>query len=136
MRMSPLAVVASILFSLSLCETTHATRLHHRLTVTAMTGDVVLEPRSEIHIIENANLKHIFKINRLTGQVSECDYDLEGKLQACAAQGYEARPEKSGDYALENADLATAVYRVELKTGTKTICALSNGRVFCVAAVD
>jgi hypothetical protein len=134
--MSPSAVLASILFSLALCETTHATRLHHGMTITDITDDVAPEPRGEIHIIENANLKHIFKINRVTGEVSECDYDLEGKLQACAAQGYEARPEKSGDYALENADLATAVYRVDLRTGAKTICALSNGRVFCVAAVD
>lgn len=90
--MSPLAVVASILFSLSLCEMTHATRLHHRLTVAAMTGDVVPEPRSEIHIIENANLKHIFKINRLTGQVSECDYDLEGNYRH--AQRRATRPDQ------------------------------------------
>jgi hypothetical protein len=135
MRISPAAVLASILFSLGFSDTTDATRLHHRLTVTDATDDVVPEARSEIHIIENANLKHIFKVNRLTGQVSECDYDPEnGNLETCAVQGYDARPGKLGNYVLENADLATAVYRVDLKTGIKTICAISNGRVFCLAA--
>lgn len=137
MRISLAAVLASFLVSLCLCETTHATHLHHRLTITAATDKLAPEQRREIHIIENATLKHVFKVNRLTGQVSECDYDPEkGNREACAIQGYDSRPEKSGDYVLESADLATAVYRVDLKTGVKTICAVSNGRVFCLVAVN
>jgi hypothetical protein len=133
MRISVAAVLASFLFPLGFCGTVDATRLRHSI------ADVtdVPEPRPEIHIIENANLKHVFKVNRRTGEVRECDYNPEsGSRTVCAVQGYDSRPEKSGNYALENADLATAVYRVDLKTGIRTICAVSNGRVFCVAALN
>jgi hypothetical protein len=137
MRISLVAVLASFLIPLGLGETAHAAHLHHGLTITNITDDVVPEPRREIHIIENANLKHVFKVNRLTGEVSECDYNPErGNLEGCAVQGYDSIPGKKGNYALENADLATAVYRVDLKTGTKTICAVSNRRVFCLATVN
>lgn len=137
MRISLAAALASFLFSLGFYETSHATHLHRRLTVKDITDGFIPEPRREIHIIENANLKHVFKVDPLTGAVSECDYDLEkGTLEMCAVQGYDARPGKSGDYVLESADLATAVYRVDLRIGTKTICAVSSGRVFCLAAIN
>lgn len=136
MRISIAAILTSSFFSLVFLETTHAAGPRHRRTIANVTDDVVPELRGKIKIIENANLEHTFKVNRLTGQVSECDYDLQGNKQACAAQGYDARPDQLGNYALENADLATAVYRVDLKTGAKTVCALSNGRIFCVAAIN
>jgi hypothetical protein len=137
MRIPLAASLAAISCALVFCETAASARLRHRSTVTDITDGVTPEPRREIHIIENANLKHIFKVDRVTGEVSECDYDPEkGNLKACAVEGYDARPEKLGNYALEGADLATAVYRVDLKTGAKTICAVSNGRVFCLVATD
>jgi hypothetical protein len=137
MRISLVAVLASFLVPLGLGEIAHAAHLHHGLATADTTAGGAPEPRREIHIIENATLKHVFKVNRLTGQVSECDYHPErGNLEGCAVQGYDSIPERKGNYVLENADLATAVYRVDLKTGTKTICAVSNGRVFCLATVN
>lgn len=134
------AILASTLFWLGFRDCVAAAHSRHRPTA-AKVSDIARsanrpEPRREIHIIENANLKHVFKVNRVTGEVSECDYNPQNGSRTCAVKGYDARPGKSGNYILQSADLATAVYRIDLKTEAKTICAVSNGRVFCLVAIN
>jgi hypothetical protein len=83
-----------------------------------------------------ADLNRIYRIDRITGEVSSCQYALqEGTvgITLCAGPGEGAGPQTAGEYGL----VATrhvreaGVFRVNYRTGDMSICYVLGDQVVC-----
>jgi hypothetical protein len=83
-----------------------------------------------------ADLNRIYRIDRVTGEVSSCQYALqEGTvgITLCAGPGEGAGPQPPGEYGL----VATrhvreaGVFRVNYRTGDMSVCYVLGDQVVC-----
>lgn len=83
------------------------------------------------------DLNRIFRLDKTTGEVGACQFGLkEGSpvgVTLCYAPGQGAGPQGSSDYALvaSRHEQEGGVWRVDLRTGTMSICYVLNEAVVC-----
>ena len=94
----------------------------------AATYDFVPAPQTD--------LNRIYRIDRITGEVSSCQYGLqEGTIGVtlCFSSGEGAGPQTPGEYGLvaSRHEREGGVFRVNLRTGDMSICYVFDERVVC-----
>jgi hypothetical protein len=82
------------------------------------------------------DLNRIYRIDRITGEVSSCQYGLqEGTIGVtlCFSAGEGAGPQIPGEYGLvaSKHEREGGVFRVNLRTGEMSICYVFDERVVC-----
>src|SRR5215211_4425511 len=82
------------------------------------------------------DLNRIYRIDRITGEVSSCQYGLqEGTVGAtlCFGGGEGAGPQPPGEYGLvaSRHEREGGVFRVNFRTGEMSICYVFDERVVC-----
>ncbi len=82
------------------------------------------------------DLNRIYRIDRITGEVSSCQYGLqEGTVGAtlCFAAGEGAGAQAPGEYGLVSSrhEREGGVFRVNYRTGDMSICYVFDERVVC-----
>ncbi|HZV07716.1 MAG TPA: hypothetical protein VE999_21695 [Gemmataceae bacterium] len=82
------------------------------------------------------DLNRIYRLDKATGEVAACQYGLkEGTIGVtlCYEPGQGAGPQAAGDYALvaSSHEREGGIFRVELHTGTMSICYVLNDNVVC-----
>src|ERR671913_705263 len=82
------------------------------------------------------DLNRIYRIDRVTGEVSSCQYGLqEGTVGAtlCFGAGEGAGPQTPGEYGLvaSRHEREGGVFRVNYRTGDMSICYVFDERVVC-----
>ncbi len=82
------------------------------------------------------DLNRIYRIDRVTGEVSSCQYGLqEGTVGVtlCFAAGEGAGPQVPGEYGLVSSrhEREGGVFRVNYRTGEMSICYVFDERVVC-----
>ena len=82
------------------------------------------------------DLNRIYRIDRITGEVSSCQYGLqEGTVGAtlCFGGGEGAGPQPPGEYGLvaSRHEREGGVFRVNYRTGEMSICYVFDERVVC-----
>lgn len=94
----------------------------------AATFDFVPAPQTD--------LNRIYRIDRITGEVSSCQYGLqEGTIGVtlCFTPGEGAGPQAPGEYGLvaSRHEREGGVFRVNYRTGEMSICYVFDERVVC-----
>ena len=94
----------------------------------AATFDFVPAPQTD--------LNRIYRIDRITGEVSSCQYGLqEGTIGVtlCFTPGEGAGPQAPGEYGLvaSRHEREGGVFRVNFRTGEMSICYVFDERVVC-----
>ena len=85
------------------------------------------------------DLNRIFRLDKATGEVGACQFGLpegaSGGVTLCYPPGKGAGPQGSSDYALvaSRHQGEGGVWRVDLRTGTMSICYVLNETVVCTA---
>src|ERR671918_2432838 len=82
------------------------------------------------------DLNRIYRIDRVTGEVSSCQYGLqEGTIGVtlCFSAGEGAGPQTRGEYGLvaSRHEREGGVFRVNYRTGEMSICYVFDERVVC-----
>jgi hypothetical protein len=82
------------------------------------------------------DLNRIYRIDRITGEVSSCQYGLqEGTIGVtlCFSAGEGAGPQVPGEYGLvaSRHEREGGVFRVNYRTGEMSICYVFDERVVC-----
>jgi hypothetical protein len=82
------------------------------------------------------DLNRIYRIDRVTGEVSSCQYGLqEGTIGVtlCFSSGEGAGPQTPGEYGLvaSRHEREGGVFRVNYRTGEMSICYVFDERVVC-----
>ncbi|NBJ11560.1 hypothetical protein [Microvirga arsenatis] len=82
------------------------------------------------------DLNRIYRIDRITGEVSSCQYGLqEGTIGVtlCFSAGEGAGPQAPGEYGLvaSRHEREGGVFRVNYRTGQMSICYVFDERVVC-----
>ena len=82
------------------------------------------------------DLNRIYRIDRITGEVSSCQYGLqEGTIGVtlCFSAGEGAGPQPPGEYGLvaSRHEREGGVFRVNYRTGQMSICYVFDERVVC-----
>jgi len=82
------------------------------------------------------DLNRIYRIDRVTGEVSSCQYGLqEGTIGVtlCFSAGEGAGPQTPGEYGLvaSRHEREGGVFRVNFRTGEMSICYVFDERVVC-----
>lgn len=82
------------------------------------------------------DLNRIYRIDRITGEVSSCQYGLqEGTVGVtlCYSSGEGAGPQVPGEYGLvaSRHEREGGVFRVNYRTGQMSICYVFDERVVC-----
>ena len=82
------------------------------------------------------DLNRIYRIDRVTGEVSSCQYGLqEGTIGVtlCFSAGEGAGPQTPGEYGLvaSRHEREGGVFRVNYRTGEMSICYVFDERVVC-----
>ena len=82
------------------------------------------------------DLNRIYRIDRITGEVSSCQYGLqEGTVGAtlCFGGGEGAGPQPPGEYGLvaSRHEREGGVFRVNFRTGEMSVCYVFDERVVC-----
>jgi hypothetical protein len=82
------------------------------------------------------DLNRIYRIDRITGEVSSCQYGLqEGTIGVtlCFSAGEGAGPQSPGEYGLvaSRHEREGGVFRVNYRTGQMSICYVFDERVVC-----
>jgi hypothetical protein len=82
------------------------------------------------------DLNRLYRIDRITGEVSSCQYGLqEGTVGAtlCFGAGEGAGPQTPGEYGLvaSRHEREGGVFRVNYRTGEMSICYVFDERVVC-----
>ena len=82
------------------------------------------------------DLNRIYRIDRITGEVSSCQYGLqEGTIGVtrCFSAGEGAGPQVPGEYGLvaSRHEREGGVFRVNFRTGQMSICYVFDERVVC-----
>lgn len=82
------------------------------------------------------DLNRIYRIDRITGEVSSCQYGLqEGTVGAtlCFGSGEGAGPQTPGEYGLVSSrhEREGGVFRVNYRTGDMSICYVFDEKVVC-----
>jgi len=85
-------------------------------------------------------LNRIYRLDRATGEVGACQYGLSEKegtvgVTLCYPPGQGAGPQASSEYALiaSHHEKEGGVFRVDVRTGTMSICYVLNDVVVCTA---
>ena len=81
-------------------------------------------------------LNRVYRIDKATGEVGACQYGLkEGTIGAtlCYPAGEGATAQSPSEYALvaSRHEQESGVFRVDLRTGTMSICYVFNDAVVC-----
>lgn len=99
-------------------------------------GPAALAASYEFAPAPQADLNRVYRVDRVTGEVSSCQYGLqEGTVGVtlCAGPGEGAGPQAPGEYGL----VATrhvreaGVFRVNYRTGEMSICYVLGDQVVC-----
>jgi hypothetical protein len=82
------------------------------------------------------DLNRVYRLDRASGEIGACQYGLkEGTIGAtlCYPPGEGAGPQASSEYALiaSRHEREGGVFRVDLRTGTMSICYVLNESVVC-----
>ena len=82
------------------------------------------------------DLNRIYRIDRVTGEVSSCQYGLqEGTVGVtlCFGAGDGAGPQPPGEYALiaSRHEREAGIFRANLRTGQVSVCYVLEDRVVC-----
>ncbi len=83
------------------------------------------------------DLNRVFRLDKATGELAACQFGLkEGApvgITLCYPPGQGAGPQGSSDYALvaSRHEGEGGVFRVDLRTGTMSICYVLNETVVC-----
>src|SRR5215211_4593380 len=82
------------------------------------------------------DLNRIYRIDRITGEVSSCQYGLqEGTVGAtlCFGGGEGAGPQPPGEYGLvaSRHEREGGVFRVNFRTGEMSVCYVFDEKVIC-----
>src|SRR3954467_10521909 len=96
--------------------------------VSAASYDFVPAPQTD--------LNRIYRIDRITGEVSSCQYGLqEGTVGAtlCFGGGEGAGPQPPGEYGLvaSRHEREGGVFRVNFRTGEMSVCYVFDEKVVC-----
>nr|WP_244510378.1 hypothetical protein [Microvirga guangxiensis] len=97
-------------------------------SVLAASYDFVPAPQTD--------LNRIYRIDRVTGEVSSCQYGLqEGTIGVtlCFSPGEGAGPQQPGEYGLvaSRHEREGGVFRVNFRTGDMSICYVFDQQVVC-----
>lgn len=81
-------------------------------------------------------LNRVYSLNRATGEVGACQYGLKENtigVTLCYSQGEGAGPQPTSEYELvaSRHEREGGVFRVDLRTGTMSICYVLNDLVVC-----
>lgn len=82
------------------------------------------------------DLNRVYRLDKATGEMGACQYGLkEGTIGAtlCYPPGEGAGPQSQSEYALvaSRHDREGGVFRVDVRTGTMSICYVLNDAVVC-----
>lgn len=82
------------------------------------------------------DLNRVYRLDKATGEIGACQYGLkEGTIGVtlCYPPGEGAGPQGSSEYALvaSRHEREGGVFRVDLRTGTMSICYVLNSAVVC-----
>src|SRR3954471_2965186 len=82
------------------------------------------------------DLNRIYRIDRVTGEVSSCQYGLqEGTIGVtlCFGSGEGAGPQPPGEYALvaSRHEREAGIFRANLRTGQVSVCYVLEDKVVC-----
>ncbi len=91
------------------------------------------------------DLNRVYKINRITGEVGACEFELDKTAPnsaanigstLCFAEGPGAGAQPPSDYRLIRSHDAAdgGVFRVDLRSGAVSVCYVIKDRVVCTAA--
>src|SRR5919206_1810108 len=105
------------------------------LTFASLSGPALAAP-FEFVPAPQTDLNRIYRIDRVTGEVSSCQYGLqEGTVGAtlCFGAGEGAGPQVPGEYGLvaSRHEREGGVFRVNFRTGEMSICYVFDERVVC-----
>jgi hypothetical protein len=99
-------------------------------------GNPVLAASYDFVPAPQTDLNRIYRIDRITGEVSSCQYGLqEGTIGVtlCFSAGEGAGPQPPGEYGLvaSRHEREGGVFRVNYRTGQMSICYVFDERVVC-----
>src|SRR5829696_4348333 len=99
-------------------------------------GSPVLAASYDFVPAPQTDLNRIYRIDRITGEVSSCQYGLqEGTVGAtlCFGGGEGAGPQPPGEYGLvaSRHEREGGVFRVNYRTGEMSICYVFEEKVVC-----
>lgn len=82
------------------------------------------------------DLNRVYRLDRVTGEMGACQYGLKENtigVTLCYPAGEGAGPQPSSEYALvaSRHERESGVFRVDLRTGTMSICYVLNEAVVC-----
>jgi hypothetical protein len=82
------------------------------------------------------DLNRIYRVDRLTGEVGACQYGVKednSGVTLCFPAGEGAGKQDPGDYTLiaSNHEKESAVFRVEQRTGSMSVCYVWKDQVIC-----
>jgi hypothetical protein len=82
------------------------------------------------------DLNRIYRIDRVTGEVSSCQYGLQENsvgVTLCFGAGEGAGPQAPGEYGLVSSrhEREGGVFRVNYRTGEMSVCYVFDERVVC-----
>jgi hypothetical protein len=82
------------------------------------------------------DLNRIYRVDRVTGEVGACQYGVNPDntgVTLCYAPGDGAGKQEAGDYSLiaSNHEKESAVFRVDGRTGSMSICYVWKEQVIC-----
>jgi len=87
------------------------------------------------------DINRVYRLDKATGEVGACQYGLNSDtpkpggigITLCYAPGEGAGPQNSSEYALVTTHHASesGVFRVDLRTGTMSVCFVLNDAVVC-----
>ena len=104
--------------------------------VPPVSSGVALAGNFEFLASPTISLNRVYRIDRATGEVGACQYGLkEGTIGAtlCYPAGEGATAQAPSEYALvaSRHESESGVFRVDLRTGTMSICYVFNDQVVC-----
>lgn len=82
------------------------------------------------------DLNRVYRLDRVTGEMGACQYGLKENtigVTLCYRSGEGAGPQPSSEYGLvaSRHEREAGVFRVDLRTGTMSICYVLNEAVVC-----
>jgi len=85
------------------------------------------------------DLNRIYRVDRITGEVGACQYGVKDDntgVTLCFAPGEGAGRQEPGDYLLlaSNHEKESAVFRVDQRTGSMSVCYVWQQQVICTPA--
>ncbi len=107
------------------------------LALAAMCGAAAQAAASyEFLAAPETDLNRVYRLDRATGEIGACQYGLkEGTVGVtlCYPPGEGAGPQGSSEYSLvaSRHEREGGVFRVDLRTGTMSICYVLNDAVVC-----